>query len=677
MNLFAAFFLTFLNSFLIASIFKCWLLIFVLFFTFVIFNINFLSFFGLINASCILILTLLEFLLVVFIFKKTNSNFLKMNIKPFFSDIKNLFKTDKTFIFLAFGFIFFLLSSFLLACFYPPTEGDAVSYHALRPLFWVGEGRIFNFDIQDVRCHIMPFNSEIFYTWLFALTKNDNGYALLQFFSFFLYGASIFKIMEFFDIEFKKRVWVIFIVSSLPLIICEISSLQTDILVASLAAFAIYMIYKFKESDKTYLLYFSSLSFALMLGVKTTGFLIFLPIFVWLCFVLKKEIFKFLIFFIFNFLIFSGSCYVSNFINYGNFFGNYAAFSENAFWGGISAYFANIIRHFFLLFDFSGFKFLYFLQEKVINFEASFLTFLGIDSKLGVNIQRINYPVILSEQISGFGIIGMFVFIPCFIKSFFDKKLRIFSVFFLLFILILSFSVSYMMYNIRFILTAIMLSAPIFALSFSGKTKWLISFVVFISFVYFPFNINERKFYFKEFFQAKSLTIFQNNLRDKIYYFNSKTSPELELKNNVSPICKNSNKIGLIQAKGVEIYNTKYLEYENNCKIDVYTLLHFEKVNLSKYNYFIIPSDFLNSTDTINLSDIKKPVKEGGLTCIYAIKNKKYYNFLQNSAKNADIAMCKISTEYFLENNFSYLKQFEIKLHENGELAKFIILEKK
>ena len=139
--------------------------------------------------------------------------------------------------------------------------------------------------------------------------------------------------MEFLNIDFKKRIWAIFLASSLPLLVCEISSLQSDLLVASLASFAIYMVLEFKKEGKINSIYFSSLAFALMFGVKTTAFFVFTPIFVWLLFYLKKDIFKFFAFFILNFLIFSSGVYISNFINYGNFLGNFASFSENGFWG--------------------------------------------------------------------------------------------------------------------------------------------------------------------------------------------------------------------------------------------------------------------------------------------------------------------------------------------------------
>lgn len=664
-------------SFLVASYFKKPLLFFIIFFASVVLNITFLSMFSSINSLSILFIIFIECLLFFIFFKKNNSKFLIFNYKEIFEQFKKLFFEDKLFIFLSIGFLVFIFASFILAAFYPPTEGDAISYHGLRPLFWLSEGKIFNFDIADIRCHIMPMNSEIFYTWVLALTKKDIGFGLLQFFSFFFYIGSVYKIMEFLNIDFKKRIWAIFLVSSLPLLVCEISSLQSDLLVASLASFAIYMALEFKKEGKINSIYFSSLAFALMFGVKTTAFFVFTPIFVWLLFYLKKDIFKFLAFFILNFLIFSSSVYISNFISYGNFLGNFASFSENGFWGGIKGYFSNVIRHIFLFFDFSGFKFLYSIQDRIIRFENAFISFLGISPDLGVNIKRINYPVLLTEQISGFGILGFFVFIPCFIKGFFDKKLRLFSIFLFSFILILSFSIAYMMYNIRFLLTAVLIAAPLFSLSYNKIFKYIVAFIVFISFLYFPFNVNERKFYFDEFLKTKNLKAFQDNLRNKTYYFKNKISPEVQLKNNIEPYCKNSSKIGLIQAKGVEIYNTKYLEYENNCKIDVLTILHFDDVEPSYYDYFILPLDFMNSADTINLSDIKKEGKIKNAACIFANKEGRSYSFSTNNLKNADMALCKIRPQHFFENNFSYLKQFEIKLHDAGNLAKFIVLERK
>ena len=60
-----------------------------------------------------------------------------------------------------------------------------------------------------------------------------------------------------------------------------------------------------------------------------------------------------------------------------------------------------------------------------------------------------------------------------------------------------------------------------------------------------------------------------------------------------------------------------------------------------------------------------------------ANKEGRSYSFSTNNLKNADMALCKIRPQHFFENNFSYLKQFEIKLHDAGNLAKFIVLERK
>ena len=150
-----------LISFFLASIFNLSALFFISFFAFVILNIEILSLFKGISGQNILILTILEFLIVGFIWFKNKKIPSTSNFKRFLIELKKSILADKSLLFLTLALIFMLFISFLLS-FTPPNEADASSYHALRSLFWAKDGFISHFEIGGIRCHSMPINSELF-----------------------------------------------------------------------------------------------------------------------------------------------------------------------------------------------------------------------------------------------------------------------------------------------------------------------------------------------------------------------------------------------------------------------------------------------------------------------------------------------------------------------------------
>ena len=260
-----------LISYFLASIFNLGILFFISFFAFVVLNVQILSLFKGITGLNILILTFIEFLIICFIWFK-NKKFPSFNsLKTFISELKSALINDKSLLILTIFWIFCILVSFILAFLSPVNEPDAQGYHCLRALFWASDGFISHFETADIRCHSMPINSELFYVWILSLSKNDIGFGLLQFFSYFLLLISSFKLMEFYDIDFNKRIWSVLFFSSFAGVISQISSTQTDLLVGSLLVSSLYLIHKFKKENKNCLLYFASLSMALSFGVKSTG----------------------------------------------------------------------------------------------------------------------------------------------------------------------------------------------------------------------------------------------------------------------------------------------------------------------------------------------------------------------------------------------------------------------
>ncbi|MCD8023989.1 MAG: hypothetical protein LUE64_00450, partial [Candidatus Gastranaerophilales bacterium] len=299
----AGVFLTGLISYFISAIFNRAAYFLIIFFAAIIFNVELLSLFKGIDGLNILFLTAVEAFIAFVIWFINKRPVLKISFP--LTEFKKIIIEDKTLALLAAVWLIFIITAFICALFSPVTEPDAQSYHALRVLYWLREGFIYHFETSDVRNICLPVNSELFYTWTMALFKSDAAFGLLQFFSYFQLIFFSFKIMENFQIDFTKRIWAILIFSSLPCVIIETSSTQTDLLTGALLAGAIYFILEYKKQKAFNLLFFAALSTGISFGVKTTSFMVSIPLLIWFVFILKRDFIKYFALLFLNSIIFS------------------------------------------------------------------------------------------------------------------------------------------------------------------------------------------------------------------------------------------------------------------------------------------------------------------------------------------------------------------------------------
>ncbi len=679
-----------LISYFLASAFNLLPLFFISFFAFVILNVQILSLFKAITGLNILILTFIEAAILAFVWLKLKKPFLKIKIKKFLSELKNSLKNDKLLCLLFLGLIFMLFISFFLA-FTPPNEADASSYHCLRSLFWATDGFISHFETADVRCHSMPINSELFYVWILSLSKNDIGFGLLQFFSYFLLIISSYKVMEFYEIDFNKRIWSVLIFSSFAGVISQISSTQTDLLVGSLLVTSLYLILKFKKENKLNLLYFASLSMAISFGVKSTGVIASIPLLVWYIFLLRKQFIKYFLFLILNFTIFSSYNYILNLINYHSFLGAKSAILGHGFWGGFGAIVANFIRYIFQFFDFSGFTLGFYINKFLLSAQANTIEFFGIPRNLGENVGLNFTNISMTEQVLGFGILGFLVFLPASIIGFFNKKLRIFSVIFWAMILTLSFSIAYMIYSIRFIVTFVALAIPLISLTYFKRMNPYKFFVILFAVFYLGYAslfLSQRPMFYikKEFQKNPDIKLIQDNMRDLNYKFYPSFNEAYTMKSAVQPICKNNSKIAVFVSNGYMLYSTKFLEFNNDCQIDSLNILHIRDYNLSDYDYIITQKTLPQHIEAINYNDIKNPLTPSNKAICYYEgldykRNPRLLNF--GELNKAFAASCKINGEFLIDMGFKISGEIEamlpefLKDRENETVKDFLIWSKK
>ncbi len=467
-----------LSSYFVASVYKSVLIIFVSFFALVVLNVEILSLFEAIGKNNLFVFAFLNFILTFAFFKYKKAKFLKPDFN--FIRFKHALLLDKTLMVLLFAFLFLLFVALFLSFVMPTLEPDGQTYHFLRAVEFLENKSLSHFETNDIRALIMPFNSEVFYAWMLAFKNNFRGYGLLSFFSYIFAIFCLWDIFEKFKFSYRKRLYAIFILSSFSAVIVQMMSLQTDILVGSLllGAFAF-----FARKNA----FFSSLCLALALGIKTTAFgavFSFLIVCTFYEILVEKEkkfllLRKTLMFLVFNFIIFSSYNYILNLVQFHSPFSNRAAYLGHCFWGGFGGFVANLINFFFQAFDFTGFKWGFYLNEAIVNFKMSLFKVLNINPLLGSNVAWQKVNIIADEQIVGFGVLGFLVFLPSvvysFFRIFFSRNKRVilcflFSLAFLINILFLCAAFGYMIYSIRFIVSYVVFSSVVLIVVYRKKS---------------------------------------------------------------------------------------------------------------------------------------------------------------------------------------------------------------
>lgn len=665
--------LTGIISYFISAIFNRGIYFFPVFFAVLVLNIEVLSLLKGISGINILILTVIETFTVSIIWFLKNKPVLKINVTSFLIRLKNIFKKDGILILPCLCFLFFIIISFILACFSPVTEPDAQSYHALRVLFWLKDGFISHFETTDIRNLCMPFNSECFYTWVLALAKKDTCFGLLQFFSYILLIFSSYKTMEILKIPFVKRIWAILVFSSLPAVITQISSTQTDLTTASLISLSIYLVLQYKKTPFINLLFFASLSSALSFGVKTTAFMISIPVFIWFILLLKKDFLKFFFFLVVNFLIFSSYSYILNFIDFGNFFANNAFITYNKFFGGIKAFIANYIKYIIQFIDFTGFKFGDTASGYILAARDSLLNFLNIPQDLGDLNPLTKVNIYMTEQYCAFGILGFLVFLPASFIALFDKKLKPFAFIFHSSFLILCASMMYTTFGIRYMTGFVAVALPVFSLTYFKKTNFLKALIIIFCIYYMNYAalfINQRPFIYlmKAYIKTPDLSQMQNKMRDMKYNFYGFFGPSQAgaLKSAVEPFCANDNKIAIFASGAMTLYPVKYLEIDHNCRIDTLNLLHIEKYDLSEYKAVITLRSNPQAVSVLNRNDIENPViKSNKVKCSYLVPNRNRHLGIKGAVE----AHCIINPYYLQDLGFKKANNFGFWEYADSETA--------
>ncbi len=682
-----------LSSYLIASIFGNFLIVFVAFFALVVLNMEFLSLFSAMNELNVLIFSFINLAFSVLFFKLKKVKLLKPNFD--FIRLKNALLLDKSLIVLFFAFFVMFFANFFLAIVMPVLEPDSQTYHFIRAYEYVSQGSLAHFETNDIRALVMPINSEILYSWMLMFKKNFHGYGIVSFSAFILIICSLWSVFEKFKFSFRKRLYAIFLLSSLSAIIIQMPSLQTDLLVGALliCAFSLYI----KNS-----IYFSSLSLALAFGVKSTGVIalvaFFASIILYEVLINKNKNFskikKFGLLLVMNFLIFSSYNYFLNLFQFHNPLANRAAYLGHKFWGGLEGYIANLIHFAFQSLDFTGFKWGYYLNNEILNAKEQFFDFLHINSQIGCNVSQEKINIITDEQTIGFGILGFLVFLPMvfisIFKFFFNKNKRtilcfIFAVAFLINILLLARTTAYMVYSIRFIVAFVCFSSVILVAVYKRKSFIKIIILFFCLFYMLLIPLHNKRMPFKTVFNSFKNANFDLNQLEKDAY-EKKVVRVLEIApaiyKNIKEKYPNKKNIAIIKSLSSSMLYLKKLEYEGY-NIDFVPVGKLTNEKLEQYDLIIL-EDLVQNDNIFNPEEINinYEIKNNNLifksskvlNCYY-----EFSSFKQNTYIDDALRRHCFSYQFLkLNKNLRLDLSEKIKLEEsNGEIEIFYFINTK
>ena len=626
-----------------------------------------------------------------------------------FTQILKGLKRDKILMIMAFGFVFFIITVIVLDIFLPVNGGDALTYHLNRASYWMFQGNLNHFTISDDRNLVMPINSEILYLWNILFFKNDIGLYFISFIGYIGVIFSIYNILQYFGFSEQRKLWSIFILSSFASVMAQVSSLETDVLIAGIVLCSITLfLYALKDKSHS-VIYFSSLAYAIAMGTKSPAVIAFPGVFLLMSYFaykdLKKECYKplvsFLIFLFINFMIFSSYNYILNFIDYKSFLGSESARAIHGFNGGIKAYIANYIRYMFMMFDFSGFKYSEYVGEHIINAKMAIFNFLHIPEYIGVSMSDNNEinNRFLNVKV-GTGLLGFLVFLPAVITSvilgFFRKNsrkitaLQAFGFMFFINVGVMSGILAYMVFSVRFLTFLVLISCPVLALSYIRKTniiKLMLLFFVMSYFLIMSVNLAGRQHIeiAKLILKTPTLHDARESLRCALYTGYEGKRPFCYIREYIQTELPKGSKIGIFGDTTDASYLINML---NAHGYKIITLLpeKAEKYNLKDYDYLMTTNRVLTSTvlltDTKN-TEIKYKIDKRGrayypkyrpFSCVYEASDKEFYHKGKKDGVIMD-SRCFIDVPFFEKNNYVLIKAFDFQ-SELQEYSRYVSVYK-
>lgn len=181
-----------------------------------------------------------------------------------------LFRIEKRYLYLLLAsVVFILVPLLLLAIFIPPNNWDSLAYHLPRIEHWIQDQNIYPYPTNIIRQIITPPLSEYLLLNIRILAGNDCFLNIVQFMALLVVIAAFTQILKQLKVNYKGQVLGYALLLSLPMVIFQATTTQTDLLSAFfLIAFLLYTL-NFIQSNYTNKIDFLLLVLAISLGILT------------------------------------------------------------------------------------------------------------------------------------------------------------------------------------------------------------------------------------------------------------------------------------------------------------------------------------------------------------------------------------------------------------------------
>ena len=573
--------------------------------------------------------------------------------------IWNALKLDKYLLVLAVGFAVVIGVSVFLAGFMPVTSADAYAYHIARSAFWAANGSLNHFITADSRNLMLPINSEILYTWIILFTKKLVWFGFVTFAGFILLILSLYNMMSGFSV--RRKLWVIFILTSFPAVIANITNTETDIIIAGLISASLFLFWLGAKENRIIPVVMSALAYALAIGTKTTALLAipatgFAMLAISMYYKNYKPLLKFVGFAAVNFLVFSSYNYILNFVNYGNISGSYAFISAHQNPFGIKAVPANFIKNMFMFVDFTGFSLADSLGKAVLAVRNSILETLHMSNYLYDGLYSKKEIINFSSRsyLAGLGVLGMILYFPFWLRSFISQKRLIFiaAIMLLLNLIVMSYELQFMVFSIRFFAGFCLISAPVMAYSYCKKNNPYKFIVVILAMFYMLFvstHLLERPFNKVIRYMAEGRSISQIREYAACVNPNDNTyDPECILLKTIVQNYKKSDKILIFMDANYNILFMGMLKL-NGYNIDLGRMEDIENIDLKKYDFIMTNADNQYATNIAHYDERKRD----GYVLTYR-DHPCSYNYSTVNPRNYPFGVtCDLKPEFYKNHNLN------------------------
>lgn len=654
-----------------------------------------LSVFSAICPKNILLANLLIFVLSALLWLKNKQKpDFSLEIKDEVRKLKIALKTDRWLKAVAVAFLIFLVGSLIYTFMVPAIDEDAFSYHVARLPFWYAVHNINHFEIADSRALVMPVNSEVFYLWAYSFTKSLLFVRLFSLLSAILFVAAFRGLLKFLNFSMKHSLWTLFSIFAMHNVMLSISGAETNISIAALMLSAVYVFALGVKENRTTCFYFAGLLFALAVGTKTPSLQAAPSLLLVTCTIAylfgNKNVLKPIAlcggFFVLNFVLFGAYNYVQNYLDFGNFIASAQSCEMHKFVGGFQAFVANIIRYFARFIDFSGFPLSILPWRIVTGLSNILIAVLGISPDICLITPETEFFEIGNnfENMSGLGVLGFLVFLPSVVFAL--KKIKhskrslvlgIVAIGFLLNIAVLSVSLGYMIFSIRFLMFFVMFASPICVYSFvkKGVFRKVLAIIMIYMFT-FSYYFYERRFspyLVYTFLKYPSVSEFKTHS----LCANLDLCDNSQACNWVSFVKKHSGKKDVLYfaTSGTNIFYPKHSETDD-FKVDFRLMETTDEsdIDWNKYEFVLIP----NIQDSTVIRDIQKYRNavtdynyENGKTPEYSYKTGLFaYCYYSSYRTKTDDDWMKISTDK-LTHSHCYHNPEILKKHGFQLVAKF------